>query len=72
MTMQQLYLLVPLAPLAAAAAVGLFGPRLGRGLSHWLCILGVASAFVGLAISRFKRSHPDAPDAPATPPATSS
>jgi NADH:ubiquinone oxidoreductase subunit 2 (subunit N) len=47
MTMQQLYLLVPLAPLAAAALVGLYGPRLGRSLSHWLCILGVAAAFVG-------------------------
>ena len=47
MTMQQLYLLVPLAPLAAAALVGLYGRRLGRSLSHWLCILGVAAAFVG-------------------------
>src|SRR5512139_3955273 len=46
MTMQQLYLLIPLAPLAGAIAVGLFGPRLGRGLSHWLCILGVAVATV--------------------------
>jgi NADH-quinone oxidoreductase subunit L len=44
MTMQQLYLLVPLAPLAGAALVGLFGPRLGRSLSHWICILGVAVA----------------------------
>ena len=47
MTMQQLYLLIPLAPLAGAVAVGLFGPKLGRGLSHWLCILGVAVATVG-------------------------
>jgi NADH-quinone oxidoreductase subunit L len=44
MTMQQLYLLVPLAPLAGAVVVGLFGPKLGRGVSHWLCILGVAVA----------------------------
>ena len=46
MTMQQLYLLVPLAPLAAAIAVGLFGARLGRRVSHSLCILGVAVAMV--------------------------
>jgi len=45
MTMQQLYLLVPLAPLVAALVVGLFGPKLGRSPSHWLCILGVAAAF---------------------------
>jgi CDP-diacylglycerol---serine O-phosphatidyltransferase len=32
----------------------------------------LASAFVGLAISRFKRSHPDTSDTAATPPATSS
>jgi NADH-quinone oxidoreductase subunit L len=43
--MQKLYLLVPLAPLAASVVVGLFGPRLGRRLSHWLCILGVAASF---------------------------
>jgi NADH-quinone oxidoreductase subunit L len=42
MTMQQVYLLIPLAPLLAAVVVGLWGPRLGRALSHWICILGVA------------------------------
>ena len=42
MTMQQLYLLIPLAPLAAAIVVGLWGPRLGRKTSHRLCITGVA------------------------------
>jgi NADH-quinone oxidoreductase subunit L len=46
MTMQELYLLVPLAPLAAAIVVGLFGPRLGRSASHWLCCLGVAVSMV--------------------------
>ena len=46
MTMQQLYLLVPLAPLAGALVVGLFGARLPRRASHWLCILGVAVATV--------------------------
>ena len=46
MTMRHLYLLVPLAPLAASIIVGLFGPKLGRSVSHWLCILGVAASFV--------------------------
>ena len=46
MTMQQLYLFVPLAPLAAAIVVGLAGPKLGRSASHWLCCLGVAAAMV--------------------------
>ena len=44
--MRNLYLLVPLAPLAGAIVVGLFGPKLGRAVSHWLCILGVAVAMV--------------------------
>src|SRR6185436_8549492 len=46
MDMRTLYLIVPLAPLVGAIVVGLFGPRLGRSLSHWLCIIGVAVAFV--------------------------
>ena len=46
MDMQTLYLLVPLAPLVGAIVVGLFGPKLGRAASHWLCILGVAVSFV--------------------------
>jgi NADH-quinone oxidoreductase subunit L len=44
--MNPLYGVVPLAPLVASVVVGLFGPRLGRTLSHWLCILGVAVALV--------------------------
>src|SRR5438067_728860 len=40
--MQTLYLVVPLAPLAAAILVGLFGAKLGRSISHTLCIAGVA------------------------------
>jgi len=46
MTMQQLYLLVALAPLVGAIAVGLFGARLGKSASHWICILGVAISTV--------------------------
>jgi NADH-quinone oxidoreductase subunit L len=53
MTNLQLYLLVPLVPLAAAIVVGLFGPKLGRGVSHWLCCLGVAvSMFASMVILR--------------------
>jgi NADH-quinone oxidoreductase subunit L len=44
--MRGLYLLVPLAPLAASIIVGLWGPKLGRVISQWLCILGVAASFV--------------------------
>src|ERR1700758_5019936 len=49
MTMQQLYLLVPPAPLAASIVVGLWGPRIGRAWSHRLCILGVAVATIASA-----------------------
>ena len=45
-TMRGLYLLVPFAPLVASIVVGLWGPKLGRSVSHWLCILGVAASFV--------------------------
>jgi NADH-quinone oxidoreductase subunit L len=47
--MQQLYLLIALSPLAGAIAVGLWGAKLGRALSHWICILGVAISCVGSA-----------------------
>jgi NADH-quinone oxidoreductase subunit L len=50
MTMVQLYLLVALAPLVGAIVVGLWGPRLGRAASHWICIVGVAISTVGSAI----------------------
>src|ERR1700758_474175 len=49
MTMQQLYLLVPPAPLAASIVVGLWGPRIGRAWSHRLCILGVAVSTIATA-----------------------
>jgi hypothetical protein len=50
MSSTALHLLVPLAPLAGAIVVGLFGDRLGRSLSHWLCILGVSVAFLASLI----------------------
>src|SRR5579864_1234172 len=45
MTAMQLYLLVPLAPLAGAVVAGLFGRQIGRAGAHWVTILGVAVAF---------------------------
>ena len=49
--MQNLYLLVPLAPLLGAVAAGLFGKALGRAWSHRITIALVAvSFFASLAI----------------------
>jgi NADH-quinone oxidoreductase subunit L len=50
MTTRSLYLLVPLAPLVGAIVVGLWGDRLGRALSHWICILGVAVSMAASAM----------------------
>jgi NADH-quinone oxidoreductase subunit L len=51
MNMQNLYLLVPLAPLAGAIVTGLFGKWLGRTWSHRITIALVAfSFFASLAI----------------------
>src|SRR6266513_1349827 len=49
MSMQQLYLLIALSPLAGSIVVGLWGPKLGRAASHWICILGVAASTVASA-----------------------
>jgi NADH-quinone oxidoreductase subunit L len=45
MTDLQLYLLVPLAPLAGALVAGLFGRQIGRSGAHWVTIIGVAISF---------------------------
>src|SRR5213592_1726430 len=45
MTHLQLYLLVPLAPLAGAIVAGLGGRRIGRSGAHWVTIIGVAISF---------------------------
>ncbi len=45
MTDLQLYLLVPLAPLAGAIVAGLGGGRIGRSGAHWVTIIGVAVSF---------------------------
>jgi NADH-quinone oxidoreductase subunit L len=50
MTMQQLYLLVPLTPLVGAVIVGLWGPKIGRAGSHWICCLSVAVSTVASAL----------------------
>jgi NADH-quinone oxidoreductase subunit L len=46
MTDLQLYLIVPLAPLAGAIVAGLGGGRIGRAGAHWVTIAGVAVSFV--------------------------
>ncbi len=46
MTMQQIYLAIPLLPLLAAIVVGLFGKHLPRAAAHIVTILGVGAAFV--------------------------
>ena len=46
-TMQKLYLLVPLAPLAGAIAVGLCGWALSRRAAHWITILGMLVCVAG-------------------------
>src|SRR5512140_2040448 len=45
-SMQQLYLLVPLAPLAGALIAGLAGRAIGRAGAHWVTIIGVTVAFL--------------------------
>jgi NADH-quinone oxidoreductase subunit L len=49
MDMQNLYLLVPLAPLAGALAAGLFGKWLGRAWSHRITVALVAVSFFASA-----------------------
>ncbi len=46
MSMQQIYLAIPMLPLAAAVVVGLFSKYLPRASAHVLTILGVAASFV--------------------------
>jgi len=46
MTMQQIYLAIPLLPLLAAVVIGLFGKVLPRAAAHIVTIIGVAISFV--------------------------
>jgi len=50
MSMRELYLIVPLAPLAGAIIAGLFGRAIGRAGAHWVAILGVAIAFAASCV----------------------
>ncbi|MEO6117632.1 MAG: NADH-quinone oxidoreductase subunit L [Methylotenera sp.] len=45
MTMQQIYLAIPLLPLIAAIIIGLFGKQLPRAAAHIITILGVGASF---------------------------
>ena len=51
--MQQLYLLVPLAPLAGALIAGLAGRAIGRAGAHWAAILGVTVSFLASVVIFF-------------------
>lgn len=53
MTMQQIYLAIPLLPLLAAIIIGLFGKQLPRAASHWITTLGVGASFL-LSLYVFK------------------
>jgi NADH-quinone oxidoreductase subunit L len=50
MSMQQIYLAIPLLPLFAAAVIGLFGKVLPRSAAHIITITGVATSCVLSAI----------------------
>jgi NADH-quinone oxidoreductase subunit L len=54
MTMQQIYLAIPILPLLAASVVGLFGKFMPRAAAHVLTILGVALSF---ALSVYVLNH---------------
>ncbi len=45
MTMQQIYLAIPLVPLVASIVVGLWGRKLPRAAAHWITTLAVAISF---------------------------
>ncbi|MBZ0073065.1 MAG: NADH-quinone oxidoreductase subunit L [Gammaproteobacteria bacterium] len=44
--MENVYLAIPLAPLAGAILAGLFGRQIGRAGAHWVTTLGVAVSFL--------------------------
>jgi NADH-quinone oxidoreductase subunit L len=43
--MYNYYLIIVLAPLAAAITTGLFGKQIGRSAAHWITIIAVGSSF---------------------------
>ena len=60
MTMQQIYLAIPLLPLLAAILVGLFGKQMPRAMAHILTILGVGASF-GLSLYVLRDAMVSAP-----------
>src|SRR5210317_361649 len=46
MSMESIYLAIPLASLVGAIIAGFFGKQIGRTASHWVTILGVGTSFV--------------------------
>lgn len=46
MFMETIYLAIPLIPLLAAIAAGLFGQQIGRAGAHWVTILAVGVSFL--------------------------
>ena len=49
-SMKALYLIVPLAPLAASIVAGLWGRAIGRAGAHWVTILAVAASFLASCV----------------------
>ncbi|HZN23321.1 MAG TPA: NADH-quinone oxidoreductase subunit L [Burkholderiales bacterium] len=56
-TMQKIYLVVPLAPLAGAIIAGLFGWAIGRRGAHWVTIIGMIVCTVASAIVFYDVLH---------------
>ncbi len=52
--MENIYLIIALAPLIGAIAAGLFGKQIGRAGAHWVTIIGVVISFA-LSILVFKQ-----------------
>ena len=46
MSMESIYLAIPLASLLGAILAGFFGKQIGRTGAHWVTILGVGTSFV--------------------------
>ena len=46
MSMESIYLAIPLASLFGAIIAGFFGKQIGRTASHWVTIIGVGTSFV--------------------------
>ena len=46
MSMESIYLAIPLASLFGAVIAGFFGKQIGRAGAHWVTILGVGTSFV--------------------------